>query len=108
MVVGGLEAMLDALELSQQSFSLPTNSPKMFELAIDIGARDKKEAEARVSVGDPISFDEGFMPHLHLLLPENLRRFLSPSYGFVSQTSLQVKMFWEDSVKPGCEPGYKR
>lgn len=34
--------------------------PKFHQLWIDIGAKDKKEAESIVSVGDPIIFDQGF------------------------------------------------
>ena len=33
---------------------------KMHESYIDIGAKDKKEAEKRVSIGDPITFVDGF------------------------------------------------
>ena len=35
--------------------------PEMHKLWIDIGARDKKEAQKLVSVGDPIIFDYGFL-----------------------------------------------
>jgi endoglucanase len=35
-------------------------TPKMHDLWIDIGARNKKEALKRVSIGDPIVFDSGF------------------------------------------------
>jgi putative aminopeptidase FrvX len=34
--------------------------PKYHQLWIDIGAKDKKEGESIVSVGDPIVFDQGF------------------------------------------------
>ena len=34
--------------------------PKFHKLWIDIGAKDKKEAESIVSIGDPIVFDQGF------------------------------------------------
>ncbi len=35
-------------------------APKIHELWIDIGARNKKEALKRISIGDPIVFDSGF------------------------------------------------
>jgi putative aminopeptidase FrvX len=35
-------------------------TPKMHDLWIDIGAKDKKEALDRVAIGDPIVFDMGF------------------------------------------------
>ena len=34
--------------------------PEMHESFVDIGAKNKKEAEKKVSVGNPIVFDEGF------------------------------------------------
>ncbi len=35
-------------------------APKMHDLFIDIGAKDKKAAEKKVAVGDPITFVDGF------------------------------------------------
>lgn len=35
------------------------NSPKLEDLWIDIGAQDRKEAEKRVAIGDPITFSPG-------------------------------------------------
>ena len=47
--------------------------PEMHKLWIDIGAKDKKEAQKLVSVGDPIVFDCGF---------QELRNGLAVSRGF--------------------------
>jgi endoglucanase len=47
--------------------------PEMHKLWIDIGAKDKKEAEKLVSIGDPIIFNVGF---------EMLRNDLAVSRGF--------------------------
>jgi putative aminopeptidase FrvX len=47
--------------------------PEMHKLWIDIGARDKKEAQKLVSVGDPIIFDYGF---------QELRNGLAVGRGF--------------------------
>jgi endoglucanase len=35
---------------------------KMHELWVDIGAKDKKDAERTVAVGDPMTIDAGFLP----------------------------------------------
>ena len=47
--------------------------PEMHKLWIDIGAKDKKEAQKLVSVGDPIVFDYGFLA---------LRNGMAVSRGF--------------------------
>lgn len=47
--------------------------PEVHEFWIDIGAKDKKEAESLVSIGDPITYTVGF---------EELRRDLVVSRGF--------------------------
>lgn len=36
------------------------NVPEIHEMWIDIGAKDKKEAESRVSIGDPVVYKHGF------------------------------------------------
>jgi len=48
-------------------------APKMHQLWIDIGAKDRKDAEKAVGIGDPVTFDAGFL---------HLRGDLAAARGF--------------------------
>ncbi len=57
---GVVRGVVGAVPFHYKGDAKGSKPPKMHESYIDIGAKDRKAAEKRVSVGDPITFVDGF------------------------------------------------
>ncbi len=57
---GPVKGVVGRVAIHMQDKDEGKKPPKIHELWIDIGARNKKEALRRVAIGDPIVFDSGF------------------------------------------------
>jgi len=57
---GAVTGVTGALAIHLQDKSADAKAPKIEEIFIDIGVRDRKEAEKLVSVGDPVTYVDAF------------------------------------------------
>ncbi|MFH2203331.1 MAG: M42 family metallopeptidase [Elusimicrobiota bacterium] len=57
---GCVRGVLGVMAIHLQERGVEAKAPKMHECYIDIGAKNKKDAQKRVAVGDPITFVDDF------------------------------------------------